>query len=233
MLTFRHLVGRRANLMSWLFESLPTSDNNLKNAESRAIRGPRSLEKGGACRFCEVMPKPETMKHLRLLGLLSFFAVAACTQPSFLSSSADQPAKPKERLSPGSATPDRWEPAPDPVFEEVMPGTERISQLPGKVGECMDTTITSITDRYGEDLSARAKKGSDPGTLIRFSNSGVQVSLKRENAIVHSQIFDKVNMCLVEVPKECPNELRGRVYRTTNLRTKETWSLANDIRSCG
>ena len=40
-------------------------------------------------------------------------------------------------------------------------------------------------------------------------------------------------MCLVEVPKECPEDLRGRVYRTTNLRTKETWSLANDIKNCG
>jgi len=173
------------------------------------------------------------MKHLRLLGLLFLLAVAACTQPSFLSSFADQPSPPKEKLSPGSATADRWEPAPDPVFEEVIPGTERISQLPGKVGECADTTITSITDRYGDDMSPRPKRGADPGTIVRFSNSGVQVSLKRENAIVHSQIFDKVNMCLVEVPKECPNDLRGRVYRTINLRTKETWSLANDIRSCG
>ena len=40
-------------------------------------------------------------------------------------------------------------------------------------------------------------------------------------------------MRLVEVPKECPKDLRGRVYRTMNLRTKESWSLANDIKSCG
>ena len=174
------------------------------------------------------------MKSMRLLVLLPLFAVAACTQqPSFLASFANQPAPAKEKPSPGSASADRWEPAPDPVFDEVLPGTERISQLPSKVGECFDTTITAITDRYGEDLSPRAKRGADPGTLVRFSNSGVQVSLKRENAIVQSQIFDKVNMCLVEVPKECPNDLRGRVYRTINLRTKETWSLANDIKNCG
>ena len=178
------------------------------------------------------MPKSKAMKPLRLLGLLSIFALCACTQPSFLTSFADQPKPTKERLPPGSTPPDRWEPAPDPV-EEAFPGTERISQLPGNVGECTDTTITSITDRYGEDLAARPKKGSDPGTIVRFSNSGVQVSLRRENAIVHSQVFDKVNMCLVDIPKECPKDLRGRVYRTTNLRTKEIWSLANDIKSCG
>jgi hypothetical protein len=138
-----------------------------------------------------------------------------------------------ERLNPGTAPPDKWSPAPDPVDDEDLPNTERISKMPRKVGECDDTTITSITDRYGEDLTPRAKKGSDPGTIVRFSNSGVQVSMRRENSIVHSQVFDKVNMCLVEVPKECPDDIRGRVYRTTNLRTKESWSLANDVKNCG
>jgi len=179
------------------------------------------------------MLKSAMMKQLRLLGVLSISALAACTQPSFLTSLADQPPPAKERLSPGSAPPDRWEPAPDPV-EEAFPGTERISQLPGKVGECAETTITSITDRYGQDIPPnRAKKGDDPGTIVRFSNSGAQVSMRRENSVVHSQVFDKVSMCLVEIPKECPNDIRGRVYRTTNLRTKESWSLANDIKSCG
>jgi len=42
-----------------------------------------------------------------------------------------------------------------------------------------------------------------------------------------------VNMCLVETPKDCPAEIRGRIYKTTNLRTGESWSLANDVKSCG
>jgi hypothetical protein len=179
------------------------------------------------------MPKPNTMNHWRLLGLLPLFAVAACTQPSFLTSYAERNPAPAERLNPGTAPPDKWSPAPDPVDDEDLPNTERISKLPGKVGECDETTITSITDRYGEDLAPRAKKGSDPGTIVRFSNSGVQVSMRRENPVAHSQVFDKVNMCLVELPKDCPDDIRGRVYRTTNLRTKESWSLANDVRSCG
>ena len=180
------------------------------------------------------MPKPKPMYRWRLLGLLPLLAVAACSQPSFLTSFAERNATaPVERLNPGTAPPDKWSPAPDPVEDEDFPNTERISQMPGKVGECADTTITSITDRYGEDLSPRAKKGSDPGTIVRFSNSGVQVSMRRENSIARSQVFDKVNMCLVQVPKDCPDDIHGRVYRTTNLRTKESWSLANDVRSCG
>jgi hypothetical protein len=175
------------------------------------------------------------MKRLRLFCLLSLFAVAACTQqPGFLASYAERNPAPPERLNPGTASPDKWSPAPDPVEEdEDLPNTERISKMPNKVGECADTTITSITDRYGEDLTARPKKGADPGTIVRFSNSGAQVSMHRENSIVHSQVFDKVNMCLVQVPADCPNDIRGRVYRTTNLRTRESWSLANDVKSCG
>jgi hypothetical protein len=115
------------------------------------------------------------MNHLRLLGLLSLVAVAGCSQPSFLTSFADQPPT-KERINPGTAPADRWEPAPDPVDDEVMPGTERISQLPSKVGECAETTITSITDRYGDDLSARAKKGADPRhhrQVLQFGRTGL------------------------------------------------------------
>jgi hypothetical protein len=175
------------------------------------------------------------MNHLRVVGLLSLLAATACTQqPSMLASFAEKnPAAPVERLNPGTAPPDKWIPAPDPLEDEDLPNTERISKMPRKVGECFETTITSITDRYGDDIAERAKKGVDPGTIVRFSNSGVQVSMRREKSIVRSQVFDKVNLCLVEVPKECPGDLRGRVYRTTNLRTKESWSLANDVKNCG
>lgn len=172
-----------------------------------------------------------TMKHLRLLSLLSLISIAACTQSNLLSSFPTQQTT-ADRSSIATAPPDKWSPPPDDDDED-LPNTERISLVPGKVGECAETTITSITDRYGEDLAPRPRKGTDPGTIIRFSNSGAQVSMRREDAIVRSQVFDKVNMCLVEIPKECPNEIRGRVYKTTNLRTKESWSLANDVRSCG
>lgn len=181
------------------------------------------------------MPKLKVMNHVRLLSLLSAFAIAGCTQqPGFLASLANQGPPPAERLNPGTAPPDKWTPAPDETDEdEYVPNTERISKLPRKVGECFETTITEITDRYGEDIAPHPKKGPDPGTIVRFSNSGVQVSLRREKTIVNSQVFDKVNMCLVQVPQQCPGDLRGRVYKTTNLRTKESWSLANDITSCG
>jgi hypothetical protein len=195
-----------------------------------------------------LMQKQENMRRWSRLGLLPLLAVAACTQSAIFNSAGNSPpanapasngpaaAKSYAASSDksiGSAPADQWQPPPDPVFEE-LPGTERISVLPAKVGECADTTITSITDRYGADLApANSKKGADSGTIVRFSNSGVQVSLVKERAIARSQVFDKVNMCLVETPKDCPAEIRGRVYKTTNLRTGESWSLANDVKSCG
>ncbi len=189
------------------------------------------------------MFRQEKMKRVSGLGLLPLLLLAACTQPSFLgsgvlnsptgaqpgvSNSANGRAATNQSI--GSASADQWQPPPDPVFvdESVAPS----SILPSKVGECADTTITSITDRFGADLTP-SKKGSEKGTFIRFSNSGVQVSLVKERSIVRSQIFDKVNMCLVEIPKGCPaGDNRGRLYKTTNLRTGESWSLPNDIKSC-
>lgn len=196
------------------------------------------------------MRKQKNMRRWSRLGLLPLLVVAACTQSAIFNSSGNSPSgnnapasngpvasksyAASSDSSVGSAPPDRWQPPPDPVDED-LPGTERISVLPAKVGECADTTITSITDRYGADLTpGSSKKGSDSGTIVRFSNSGVQVSLAKERAIARSQVFDKVNMCLVEIPKDCPaGDVRGRVYKTTNLRTGESWSLANDVRNCG
>lgn len=190
------------------------------------------------------MFRQEKMKRVSGLGLLPLLLLAACTQPSFLNSgvsnsptgappgASNSPAERATARQPIATTSaDQWQPPPDPVFvdESVAPS----SILPSKVGECADTTITSITDRFGADLTP-SRKGSEKGTFIRFSNSGVQVSLVKEGAVVRSQVFDKVNMCLVEIPKGCqPGDNRGRLYKTTNLRTKESWSLANDIKSCG
>jgi len=179
-----------------------------------------------------MMLRLEMTKRLGGLSLLPLLALAACTQPSFLNSGALN--SPRDRVnsnqSIASASADQWQPPPDPVLvdESIAPS----SILPATVGECADTTITSITDRFGADLTP-SKKGSEKGTFIRFSNSGVQVSLAKERSIVRSQVFDKVNMCLVDVPKGCPpGDNRGRVYKTTNLRTGESWSLPNDVRGC-
>ena len=180
------------------------------------------------------MFRQEEMRRVSGLGLLPLLLLAACTQPSFLNSATDRPTNDRLTADPthrsiGNLSAHEFQPPPDPVFDEPE---QPSSILPTTVGQCADTTITSITDRFGADLTP-SKKGSEKGTFIRFSNSGFQVSLVKERSIVRSQVFDKVNMCLVEIPKGCPaGDNRGRLYKTTNLRTGESWSLPNDIRSC-
>src|SRR5262249_54858550 len=107
-----------------------------------------------------LMRNQEKMRRWSRLGLLPLLAVAACTQSAIFNSAGNSPANAPAGNGPaagktyaassdkaiGSASPDRWQPPADPVINEELPGTERISLLPGKVGECADTTITSITD---------------------------------------------------------------------------------------
>ena len=69
---------------------------------------------------------------------------------------------------------------------------------------------------------------------MSFKNGGYQVSYDTVPAIVHSKVGDPVRMCLVSVPKHCPKgDHRGRVYRTTNLRTHHGWKLMDSEHLCG
>jgi TonB family protein len=107
--------------------------------------------------------------------------------------------------------------------------------LPKKVGQCVETSISAVTDRFGQKLSlSPSKDGFDPGTAIKYTNGGFQISYEKEAAIIRSSIGDKVKMCLVEIPTDCPaGDDRGRVYNTKNLRTGEAWTLADAQHRCG
>jgi uncharacterized protein len=102
--------------------------------------------------------------------------------------------------------------------------------LPTKVGKCAATTIALIADRFGNSV------GADPqgGTAVWFANTGFQVSYEKVEAIIKSAIGDPVEICLVELPKNCPpGDERGKIYQTKNLRTGEQWSLPDAQHSCG
>jgi hypothetical protein len=109
------------------------------------------------------------------------------------------------------------------------------ASLPQKIGQCVNTTITSITDRFGEKVSpSPSTNGFDPGTAVRFANGGGQVSYEKETAIIRSRLGDQVRMCLRELPRDCPRgDNRGRIYNTKNLRTGEAWTLPDSQHSCG
>jgi hypothetical protein len=98
--------------------------------------------------------------------------------------------------------------------------------LPTYVGACAKTKIKSI--------GTRLEGVPDSGSAVSFENGGDQVSYDTVPAIAHSKAGDPVRMCLVSIPRNCPKgDDRGRVYRTTNLRTHKSWKLPDSEHMCG
>ena len=105
--------------------------------------------------------------------------------------------------------------------------------LPAAIGECVTTTISQISDRFGKRLPASAAADTS-GTAVAYSNGGYQVSYDWEAAIARSRVGDTVRMCLASIPKDCPpGDNRGREYTTTNQRTGEAWTLPDSQHMCG
>jgi uncharacterized protein len=123
---------------------------------------------------------------------------------------------------------------PDWAMKATMDGTDAASgeggALPTEIGQCVNTTIVEITSRFQADINA----DPDDGSAVNFANGGHQVSYEKEPPLIHSRVGDKVLMCLVEIPQDCPpGDDRGRIYTTTNLRTQESWTLPDSQHSCG
>ncbi|MDQ6868956.1 MAG: hypothetical protein M3178_11330 [Pseudomonadota bacterium] len=109
----------------------------------------------------------------------------------------------------------------------------RAGDLPRRVGECVNTTIKSVGTRLDTPGS---------GSALSFENGGDQVGYETVPAIEQSRKGDPVRICLISLPipyKEsglsgCPKgDNRGSVYRTTNLRTHKTWTMADSAHMCG
>jgi hypothetical protein len=102
---------------------------------------------------------------------------------------------------------------------------------PRRVGDCLVTTI--------KEIGHRLDGVNDSGSLVAYylRSKGVdlfQVS-NDESAVVRAwRKGDAVRVCLVSLPRDCPaGDDRGKLYRTTNLRTHTSWTEANASHSCG
>lgn len=101
-----------------------------------------------------------------------------------------------------------------------------VAAKPANVGDCMDTTVTSV--------GPRLEGAPDSGSSIQFANGITQTSYDVVPAIRHSRAGDAVHVCLVSIPENCPpNDDRGRVYSAVNARTHETWSAPDSEHMCG
>ncbi len=94
---------------------------------------------------------------------------------------------------------------------------------------CADTFISKIAYRLeGEDAASS-------GSSVTYQNGLYGVSYDYVPAISkRSKVNDPVKVCLISKYANCPkNDERGKTYRTTNLRTLETWELDDSSHMCG
>jgi len=88
---------------------------------------------------------------------------------------------------------------------------------------CTLTTVVHVGYRAG-----------DSGSVIQYANGRWQVDYDFIPGIHNSRRGDSVRLCLREIPFGCPpGDDRGRTYKSTNLRTFETWSALDSEHSCG
>ena len=94
------------------------------------------------------------------------------------------------------------------------------------VGDCVETSVTLV--------GSRLEGVADSGTGVEFANGMSQVSYDVLPGVANSRVGDRVRLCLVSVPENCPpGDDRGRVFAGTNLRTNESWTAPDSQHMCG
>lgn len=97
---------------------------------------------------------------------------------------------------------------------------------PTRIGQCVGTRV--------KEVGTRLENTPGSGSLVTFTNGGVQVSYDQVREVDESRPGDRVSMCLVSIPKDCPpGDDRGRTYKTTNKRTGQSWTLPDSEHMCG
>jgi hypothetical protein len=96
------------------------------------------------------------------------------------------------------------------------------ADLPARVGECVETRISSITSDF-----PGAPGG---GSVIHYENGGQQLSFDKIPGLDTTAIGDPVRVCLVQMAEGCaPGDSRGRTYEGTNLRSGLTWRASDTL----
>jgi len=99
-----------------------------------------------------------------------------------------------------------------------------------RVGEC--TRIKDVGHRLEDGVTH--VQMPDSGSAVTFANGLYQVSYDEMAAIHRAHRGDPVLICLVSLPTDCPKgDDRGKIYKTTDLRTHRSWTLPDAEHSCG
>ena len=102
--------------------------------------------------------------------------------------------------------------------------------MPRRVGACATTVIPAIGRRFGAPLMRPKSKATDDGTGVELGNGVHGVSNDFDPAVANAKVGDPRETCPVSIPK---GDDRGKVFTTTNLRTKDFRPLGDSRHLCG
>ena len=106
------------------------------------------------------------------------------------------------------------------------PAMAATAAKPTKVGQCVATSLKTI--------GTRLEGVADSGDYVEYANGIVGMSYEQDPAIAKAKKGDKITLCLVSLPKNCPpGDSRGKMYSAADARTKGKWTLPDAEHMCG
>lgn len=103
---------------------------------------------------------------------------------------------------------------------------------PTKINQCANTFIQRIGTRLMDSSTGESITGS--GTTAILTNGVYLVSYDEVPQLRVAQAGDKVKLCLLHIPENCPpGDNRGKVYSLLNYRTGGSVNLPDSQHMCG
>jgi hypothetical protein len=114
----------------------------------------------------------------------------------------------------------------------IAPNPANSAPPPTQVGKCADTFIQRISTRLGGSLTETQIEGL--GSSVKLTNGIYLVSYDNIKQLRVARPQDKVKVCLIEIPENCPpGDNRGRVYGLLNYRTNGYIEMPDSQHRCG
>jgi hypothetical protein len=114
----------------------------------------------------------------------------------------------------------------------IFPNPANSAPPPTQVGRCADTFIQRTGTRLVDGSTETPITGS--GTSVNLTNGIYLVSYEDIVQLQRSRPGDKVKLCLLEIPEDCPpGDNRGRVYSLLNYRTNGYAEMPDSQHMCG
>ncbi len=99
-------------------------------------------------------------------------------------------------------------------------------KVPTAPGNCAETSI--------KDIGTRLDGVADSGSALDYANGIDGVSYDTVPEVTSAKAGDKVELCLVSLPQNCPKgDDRGKVWLAVDLKTHQFWQLPDAEHMCG